>query len=93
MGARGGRTYNPAWQTALDLRAMLTVSECVTRAALKRWESRGGHTREDYPKADPKLGTVNVVVRRSRGAITTTLEPIPAMPDELKKLFEGPTSS
>ncbi|MBI4593999.1 MAG: FAD-binding protein, partial [Candidatus Rokubacteria bacterium] len=84
----GGREYNPGWHTALDLYALLSVSECVTRAALERKESRGGHTRDDYPKPDPKSGTVNVVVRRRRGEIGTGLEPIPPMPDELKALFE-----
>jgi succinate dehydrogenase / fumarate reductase flavoprotein subunit len=88
VGVRGGREYNPGWHTALDLYAMLTVSEAVTRAAIVRKESRGGHTRDDYPNADPPLGTVNVVVRRQRGEIGTSLEPIPPMPDDLKALLE-----
>jgi succinate dehydrogenase / fumarate reductase flavoprotein subunit len=88
-GAKGGREYNPGWHTALDVYAMLTVSEAVTRAALERKESRGGHTRDDYPKADAKFGTVNVVVRRQRGGeITTSLEPIAPMPDDLRALLE-----
>ncbi|MGH3680767.1 MAG: fumarate reductase/succinate dehydrogenase flavoprotein subunit, partial [Natronosporangium sp.] len=49
VGAAGGRAYNPAWHLALDLRHMLVVSECTARAALQREESRGGHTREDFP--------------------------------------------
>src|SRR5438477_4008145 len=48
-----GREYNPGWHTALDLRAMITVSECIAKAALERTESRGGHTRDDYPATDP----------------------------------------
>src|SRR5690606_14760576 len=51
--AAGGRHYNPAWHLALDLRNMLLVSECTARAALIREESRGGHTREDFPEMDP----------------------------------------
>src|SRR5205823_13687710 len=50
-GVPGDRTYNPGWHLALDLRCMLTVSEAITRSALERKESRGGHTREDFPKA------------------------------------------
>jgi succinate dehydrogenase / fumarate reductase flavoprotein subunit len=88
VGVGGGREYNPAWHTALDLYAMLTVSEAVARAAIERKESRGGHTRDDYPNADAKLGTVNVAVRRQRGEIGTSLAPIPAMPDDLKALLE-----
>lgn len=84
----GGRPYNPGWHTALDLYAMLTVAECVTRAALDRKESRGGHARDDYPTADPKYASVNVVARRSDGAVGTTLESIPELPDQLKRILE-----
>jgi succinate dehydrogenase / fumarate reductase, flavoprotein subunit len=83
-----GRAYNPGWHTALDLRAMLTVSECVARAALTRQESRGGHTRDDYPGADPEWGKVNLVLRERRGVIEIDKQPLPVMPDELKALFE-----
>jgi succinate dehydrogenase / fumarate reductase flavoprotein subunit len=84
----GSRPYNPGWHTALDLRALLTVAECVTRAAIDRKESRGGHARDDYPTADPKFGLVNIVVRKRDGAVVTALEPIPKMPDHLKRLLE-----
>jgi succinate dehydrogenase / fumarate reductase flavoprotein subunit len=49
----GHRQFNPGWHLALDLRNMLVVSECVARAALLRTESRGGHTRDDFPGMDP----------------------------------------
>jgi succinate dehydrogenase flavoprotein subunit len=88
VGVSGGREYNPGWHTALDLYSLLSVSEAVARAALERKESRGGHTRDDYPKPDPKFGAVNVVVRRKKGELGTALEPIPQMPPELKALFE-----
>ena len=61
VGATGGRRYNPGWHLALDLRNMLVVSECTAKAALEREESRGGHTREDFPKMDPKWRQVNLV--------------------------------
>ena len=63
-GVVGHRQYNPGWHLALDLRSMLAVSECIARAALERRESRGGHTREDHPQADPEQATFNVVIRR-----------------------------
>jgi succinate dehydrogenase / fumarate reductase flavoprotein subunit len=85
----GNRNFNPAWHLALDLRSLLTVSEVVTRAALERKESRGGHTRDDYPKADPELGKVNVVVRKAGEELTVVREPRPEMPQELKTLLEG----
>ncbi len=84
----GHRQYNPGWHLALDLQSLLTVSEAVTLAALERKESRGAHTRQDYPKPDAHFATVNVVVRQSNGRLTVTQEPLPAMPPELKKLVE-----
>jgi succinate dehydrogenase / fumarate reductase flavoprotein subunit len=84
-----GREYNPGWHTALDLRAMLTVSECIAKAALERTESRGGHTREDYPATDYDYwGTINLVLSEKDGAIALDRKPLPQMPDELKTLFE-----
>jgi succinate dehydrogenase / fumarate reductase, flavoprotein subunit len=89
VSVRGtGRSYNPGWHTALDLRAMLTVSECVTRAALERKESRGGHTRDDFPATDPDWGKVNLVLTEQRGVIQLDRKPLPQMPDELKPLLE-----
>ena len=48
----GNREYNPGWSTALDLHNMLIVSEAITRSAIERKESRGGHFREDFPQRD-----------------------------------------
>ena len=84
----GHRQYNPGWHLALDLRSLLAVSECITRAATLRRESRGGHTRDDYPMTDPELAKVNVVVREREGAIDLSLEPLPVMPAELEQLLE-----
>jgi succinate dehydrogenase / fumarate reductase flavoprotein subunit len=68
---------------------MLTVSLLVAKGALERKESRGGHTRDDYPKADPELGKVNYVQRiGAGGSLDIVAEPIPAMPAELQKLLE-----
>ncbi|NKR28808.1 fumarate reductase/succinate dehydrogenase flavoprotein subunit [Rhodococcus hoagii] len=54
MTVEGHRQFNPGWHLALDLRNMVLVSECVARAALMRTESRGGHTRDDFPSMDPQ---------------------------------------
>jgi succinate dehydrogenase / fumarate reductase, flavoprotein subunit len=88
VSVEGHRQYNPAWHLALDLRSLLTISECVTVAALERRESRGGHTRDDYPKPDPELGKVKVVLRRRDGELTVAREPLEEMPDDLRALFE-----
>ena len=88
VSVEGNRQYNPGWHLALDLYSMLAVSEAVTLAAIERKESRGGHTRDDYPKTDPKFAKVNVVVRKSKGELRISQEPLPEMPEELKKLVE-----
>ena len=93
VAVKGGRIYNPAWNLATDLGAMLTVSTCVALGATHRKESRGGHTRDDFPKADPELGKVNMVLSQPqgtgvRGAVKVDPQPIPEMPEELKALFE-----
>ena len=84
----GGRAFNPAWHLALDLHSMLTVSEATTLGALERKESRGGHTRDDYPFADDRYGTVNMVITRKDGALTVTQEPIPPLREDLKALLK-----
>jgi succinate dehydrogenase / fumarate reductase flavoprotein subunit len=84
----GHRQYNPGWHLALDLDALLTLSECLTMGALQRTESRGGHTRDDYPKTDDELGKVNMVIRRREDELSIHAEPLPQMPDDLKALFE-----
>jgi succinate dehydrogenase / fumarate reductase flavoprotein subunit len=86
----GGREFNPGWHLALDLRAMLTISEASALGALERKESRGGHTRDDYPKADPKWGKLNVVLRRPGGEWQLRQEAIPEVPAELRALLEDP---
>jgi len=85
----GNRQYNPAWHLALDLDSLLTVSEAVTLAALERKESRGAHTRDDYPKPDPEFGKVNMVLRQVRREMAVSQEPLPQPPPELKTLLEG----
>jgi succinate dehydrogenase / fumarate reductase flavoprotein subunit len=89
VSVSGPRTYNPGWNLATDLPAMLTVSRLTTKGAIVRRESRGGHTRDDYPKPDAELGTVNLVQRITpEGQYTLDPEALPQMPAELRTLFE-----
>jgi succinate dehydrogenase / fumarate reductase, flavoprotein subunit len=90
VAVEGNRQYNPGWHLAMDLRSLLTVSECIALAALERKESRGGHTRDDYPKADPQWGQLNLVVRYAGDELQVDSQPLPQMPDELAELFEEP---
>ena len=63
VGVTGHREYNTGWHAAQDLGNLLLVSEAITRSAIERKESRGGHFRQDYPDKDPSFGTFNIVVR------------------------------
>jgi succinate dehydrogenase / fumarate reductase flavoprotein subunit len=86
----GNIQYNPGWHLALDLKNMLDISEAVTRAALERAESRGAHTREDYPNTESEWGKVNVIVRQPAGGeIQVVREPLPELPAELQDLLKS----
>src|SRR5688500_10883278 len=89
-GVTGHREYNTGWHTAQDLGNLLVVSEAITRSAIERKESRGGHFRQDYPAKDPSYATFSVSVRRGGADATMQVArvPIPPMPDELKRVIE-----
>jgi succinate dehydrogenase / fumarate reductase flavoprotein subunit len=85
----GNREYNPGWHTALDLENLLTVSEAITRSAIERRESRGGHFRDDFPAKDPAMGTFNIVLRQGPdGQMQIRRVPIPPLPPELQQVIK-----
>jgi len=86
--ASGGREYNPGWHLALDLPKQILVSECIARAALTREESRGGHTRNDFPKMDPEWRKVNLVCSLKDGKLDVQKKALPSIPKELIELFD-----
>jgi len=90
LTVEGHRQFNPGWHLALDLRNMLVVSECVARAALLRQESRGGHTREDFPAMDPEWRRKNLIcaATASGSGVEVTEQPIQPMRDDLLALFQ-----
>jgi succinate dehydrogenase / fumarate reductase flavoprotein subunit len=89
---KGGRAYNPGWNLATDLPAMITVSKCVAMGALNRKESRGGHTRNDFPETVAEMGTVNFTETSTDGKwdgkFKIEAQPIPTITPELKALLE-----
>jgi len=92
VGVGGNREYNPGWHTALDLSNLLTVAEAITRAAIERRESRGGHFRDDFPEKDPAAAKFNIVVRKGPGGeMQLTREPIRLLPPELATVIEEQT--
>jgi succinate dehydrogenase / fumarate reductase flavoprotein subunit len=89
VGAEGNREYNPGWHTAIDLKNLMTISEAITRAALERTESRGGHFRDDYPDKDPAQATFNIRLRKGAdGAMVLSKETIPPIPAHLQEVIE-----
>lgn len=87
VGAVGNREYNPGWHTALDLKNLLTVSEAITLAALKRKESRGAHFREDFPNKEEAFGKVNHVVRKNEnGQMDVISVPVKPLREDLDKI-------
>jgi succinate dehydrogenase / fumarate reductase flavoprotein subunit len=83
----GSRLFNPGWHLARDLQCMLTVSEACTRAALARRESRGAHSRLDYPNLDDAWGRKNNVVVRKGDSMQLFETPVAAMPDDLRQIL------
>ena len=92
VSVKGGRAYNPGWNLATDLPSMISVSKCVTLGATMRKESRGGHTREDFPNPDPELAKVNMAQSSPDGNWDSPVEVEEAalleMPADLKALLE-----
>jgi succinate dehydrogenase / fumarate reductase flavoprotein subunit len=91
VGATGGRAYNPGWNLVFELGNLLTVSEAITVSARQRTESRGAHSRLDYPDTDDKKwsGLNSVVARGADGSMSVKASPLPQMTDELRSLLGG----
>ena len=87
--ATGGRAYNPGWNLVFELGNLLTVSEAIARSARQRTESRGAHSRLDYPATDDAKwnGLNSVVARTADGSMSVKASPLPQMPDELRSLL------
>jgi succinate dehydrogenase / fumarate reductase, flavoprotein subunit len=88
VGVEGHRQFNPGWHLALDLRNMILVSECIARAALLRQESRGGHTRDDFPAMDPDWRTRNLICTVAGDGVDVREKPLVPMREDLLALFE-----
>lgn len=84
----GDRKLNTGWHAALDLQSMLTVAEMMAKAALERKESRGGHTRDEYPSYDKKYGKHNIVFKKINDQMQYDLVPIPPMDEHLKEILD-----
>jgi succinate dehydrogenase / fumarate reductase flavoprotein subunit len=80
--------FNPGWHLARDLENLVVCAEATCLSAMLRKESRGAHSRIDFPKEDPQLAKVNMCVKKGADGMTVSATPCPAMPEELRKLLE-----
>lgn len=83
----GSRLFNPGWHLAIDLKSLLTVSEAIALSALERKESRGAHSRLDYPQTDEKWGKQNNIIALDGDRMSIRQSPLPEMPDEVKQIL------
>jgi succinate dehydrogenase / fumarate reductase flavoprotein subunit len=88
VSAEGGAAYNPGWHLALDLRNIMLIADCVAQAALERQESRGGHTRDDFPGMSPEWRKINLICALDGDRVTLTRQPMVPMREDLLALFD-----
>ena len=81
--ATGDRSYNPSWHLCLDMKNMLITSLAIAEAAKERRESRGGHTRLDYPEYDNELGSLNIIIRKGPDGLNIVKSDKKTMPNDL----------
>jgi len=89
VSVAGSRLFNPGWHLSRDLKAMLTVSEAVAQSALERRESRGAHSRIDYPNYDETWAKQNNIIDKHGEQMRLTQSATPEMPDDLRKVIDG----
>jgi succinate dehydrogenase / fumarate reductase flavoprotein subunit len=88
VSAEGGAAYNPGWHLALDLRNIMLIADCVARAALERQESRGGHTRDDFPGMSPEWRKINLICTLDGDRVALRRQPMAPMRGDLLALFD-----
>jgi succinate dehydrogenase / fumarate reductase flavoprotein subunit len=88
VSVEGSRMFNPGWHLALDMHSMLKISEGVAKCALVREESRGAHSRIDFPETSAEWGTKNNIISRdSSGKMNLRQDLKSDLPDELKQVL------
>jgi succinate dehydrogenase / fumarate reductase flavoprotein subunit len=81
----GSRLFNPGWHLARELKSMLTISEAVALSALARTESRGAHSRIDFPSYDPVWEKKHNIIVREGSEMKRHESPVEEMPDDMKQ--------
>ena len=85
--ASGASQYNPGWHEALALRNLIITAESVAKSALMREESRGAHTRVDFPGEKDDWLDYNVVISKNEiGEMQTNKVPREKPDKELQRI-------
>jgi succinate dehydrogenase / fumarate reductase flavoprotein subunit len=88
VSAEGGAAYNPGWHLALDLRNIMLIADCVAQAALERQESRGGHTRDDFPEMSAEWRKVTLICSLEGDRVAIKQQSMAPMREDLLALFD-----
>jgi succinate dehydrogenase / fumarate reductase flavoprotein subunit len=88
VSVAGGRKFNPGFHLAFDLDNMLLVAESTAKSADSREESRGGHTRDDFPGMSNEWRQVNHISSFDGQKVNVRKQALPPMPKELFELFD-----
>jgi succinate dehydrogenase / fumarate reductase flavoprotein subunit len=70
------RAVNQALVRYLELRGMLRIAEVVALGAIAREESRGSHTRRDFPKRDDTRFLAHTIAQREGEGISLSYRPV-----------------
>ena len=89
VSVEGHRQFNPGWHLALDLQNMVLVSECIAKAALARQESRGGHTRDDFPAMSAEWRQKNLICALDGANVEIVEQHVPIIREDLLALFDN----
>jgi succinate dehydrogenase / fumarate reductase flavoprotein subunit len=88
VSVAGDRKFNPGFHLAFDLDNMLLVAESTAKSAILREESRGGHTRDDFPGMSNTWRQVNHIASFNGSEVNVAARPLPPLPKELFDLFD-----
>ena len=88
VSVSGGRKFNPGFHLAFDLDNMLLVAESTAKSAINREESRGGHTRDDFPGMNNKWRQINNISSFDGNQVNIREQVLPTIPKELFDLFD-----
>jgi succinate dehydrogenase / fumarate reductase flavoprotein subunit len=88
VGVPGDRLFNPGWNAAIDLPGMIEITETIVVSAIERKESRGAHSRTDFPKKDDAWGKVNLVAKKVNGGVVLERVGVPLVPPRFIRIIE-----